>query len=118
MKNTIDKLEIKSLKDGIRLYYDDLLDTVPDEKTVEEILEIIQTDSDFPNHNFDDIKIGTRNYINMILADKSKPINESTLELAKEGLEEYLNADEEDAIALACSADIMADAIGELLKNR
>ena len=117
MKNTINKAEIKSLKNEIRSCYNDLLDTSPNEETVEGILEIVQTDSDFPNHNFDDVKIGTRNYINMILAEKADPINESIIELAREGLEEYLNADEEDAIAVACSADIMADAIEELLKK-
>lgn len=116
MKNTINKLEVKSLKDGIRICYDELLDTAPDEETVEEILEIVQTDSDFPNHNFDDIKIGTRNYINMVLAEKAEPINESILELAKKGLGEYKNAGDYCIGEIASSADTMAEAIEELIK--
>ena len=57
----------KELRYAIARYWKEILDTPIPEEWLEEIEEIVKEDSDFPRHNYDDIKIGFRNFINMKL---------------------------------------------------
>jgi hypothetical protein len=62
------------LKEEIQEQWKILLDRFPSDEMTEEIMKIIKQDSDYPNYNTDDIRIGIRNYLNRIIDDYQESV--------------------------------------------
>jgi hypothetical protein len=60
------------LKEEIQEQWKILLDRFPSDEMTEEIMKIIKQDSDYPNYNTDDIRIGIRNYLNRIIDNSQR----------------------------------------------
>jgi hypothetical protein len=67
------------IKDAVKYYFREKTGSHAGESIVEEILEIIKTDSDYPKCNVSDIRIGVNNWLASIKEDDSVTIESRTM---------------------------------------